>query len=63
MRRGCPALASEKLGVGELGGLEVSGTSRLPPPPPPGGPPPTTPPLELGGAGGPLGSFLGKGDG
>lgn len=52
------ALASLKLGVGELGGFTGSGTRRLGPPelfPEPG----ATPPAPVGAAA--LGSFLGRG--
>lgn len=58
MSRAPPALASLKLGVGELGGFTGSGTKRLGPPalfPEPG----VTPP-ELAGAAA-LGSFLKSG--
>lgn len=60
LSRAPAALASLKLGVGELGGFTGSGTRRLGPPalfPEPG----ATPPAPVGAAA--LGSFLGRGQG
>ena len=60
LSRAPAALASLKLGVGELGGFTGSGTRRLGPPvlfPEPG----ATPPAPVGAAA--LGSFLGRGEG
>lgn len=59
LSRAPAALASLKLGVGELGGFTGSGTKRLGPPelfPEPG----ATPPAPAGAAA--LGSFLGRGE-